>query len=71
MLSERGTPTPIAWTRLRPPASLMAQLDPAVLQAAVDRSELLEEYGTPVDRDSAYERLLARVAPAPEPEREP
>jgi hypothetical protein len=67
ILSETGTPTPVAWTRLRPPASLMAQLDPAVLQAAVQSSELLEEYGTPVDRDSAYERLLAKVAPAEPP----
>ncbi len=74
ILSESGTPTPVVWTRLRPPASLMAQLDPVLLQQAVDSSELLDDYGTPVDRDSAYERLLARVAPpeyqqqrAPEP----
>jgi DNA helicase HerA-like ATPase len=63
ILSETGTPTPVVWTRLRPPASLMAQLDPAVLQSAVQSSELLDDYGTPVDRESAYERLLARVAP--------
>ena len=66
VLSQEGVPTPVAWTRLRPPRSLMAQLDPAQQQAAVAASELLAEYGTPVDRDSAYERLLARVAP-PEP----
>ena len=63
ILSENGAPTPVAWTRLRPPASLMAQLDPAELQRRVADSELLDDYGTPVDRDSAYERLLARVAP--------
>jgi DNA helicase HerA-like ATPase len=28
ILSERGAPTPVAWTLLRPPASLMAPLDP-------------------------------------------
>ena len=66
VLSDNGAPTPVAWTRLRPPASLMAQLDPAQQQAMVAASELLDDYGTPVDRDSAYERLLARVAP-PEP----
>ena len=65
VLSENGTPTPVAWTRLRPPASLMAQLDPARQSALVAASELLAEYGTPVDRESAYERLLARVAPPP------
>ena len=63
VLSETGAPTPVAWTRLRPPASLMAQLDPAQQRAAVAGSPLLAEYGEPVDRDSAYERLLARVAP--------
>jgi hypothetical protein len=29
ILSENGAPTPVAWTRLRPPSSLMAQLAPA------------------------------------------
>ena len=31
----------------------------------VAASELLADYGTPVDRDPAYEKLLAKVAPAP------
>lgn len=65
VLSDNGAPTPVAWTRLRPPASLMAQLDPEQQQAMVAASKLLADYGTPVDRDSAYERLLAKVAPAP------
>ena len=35
-------------------------------------SALTAEYGTPVDRDSAYERLLAKVAPPDdEPARPP
>ena len=77
ILSENGAPTPVAWTRMRPPASLMAQLDPATQQQLVTASALQAEYGTPVDRDSAYERLLAKVAPpveqapAPEPQQEP
>ncbi len=29
VLRENGAPSPVAWTRLRPPRSLMAQLDPA------------------------------------------
>ena len=71
VLSDNGAPTPVAWTRLRPPASLMAQLDPDQQKAMVAASPLLAEYGTPVDRDSAYERLLAKVAPQqeePQPE---
>ncbi len=70
ILSENGAPTPVAWTRMRPPASLMAQLDPAAQQQLVTASPLQAEYGTPVDRDSAYEKLLAKVAPAAEQERQ-
>ncbi|WP_369133765.1 helicase HerA-like domain-containing protein [Modestobacter sp. I12A-02662] len=65
VLSERGAPTPVAWTLLRAPRSLMAPLDPAVLEAAVAGSPLRARYGQPVDRESAYERLAARLAPAP------
>src|SRR4051794_37004128 len=76
ILSENGAPTPVAWTRMRPPASLMAQLDPAQQQSIVNASSLQKEYGTPVDRESAYEKLLAKVAPpaaekAEEPGTEP
>jgi hypothetical protein len=70
ILSEKGAPTPVVWTRMRPPASLMAQLDPAQQQAIVTASPLQAEYGTPVDRDSAYEKLLAKVAPEPEQKQE-
>ena len=71
ILSERGTPTPVAWTLLRPPVSRMGPLEPAEQQAIVGGSSLMAEYGTAVDRDSAYERLLAKVAPEPEAEPEP
>src|SRR6185437_2864790 len=65
VLSERGSPTPVAWTRLRAPRSLMAQLDPAAQQQAVAGSPLQAKYGTAVDRESAYEKLAARLAAAP------
>ncbi len=71
ILSEKGAPTPIAWTRLRAPESLMAQLDPAVQKQMVAASSLLAEYGAVVDRESAYELLLAKVAPEPESEDAP
>jgi hypothetical protein len=48
----------------------MGPLEPAEQEAIVSASPLLAEYGTAVDRDSAYERLLAKVAPEPEPEPE-
>src|SRR5664280_1979442 len=71
ILSENGAPTPVAWTRLRPPSSLMAQLALAQQQAMVAASPLQAEDGTTVDRDSAYEILLTEVAPAPEEAPEP
>jgi DNA helicase HerA-like ATPase len=64
VLSDRGVPTPVAWTRLRAPRSLMAQLDPAVQQQAVAASPLQAKYGTAIDRESAYEKLAAKLAPA-------
>jgi DNA helicase HerA-like ATPase len=67
VLSERGAPTPVAWTVLRAPRSLMGPLEPAALQQAVTASPLQPRYGQPVDRESAYERLAARLAPPPAP----
>ncbi len=74
VLSERGAPTPVAWTMLRAPRSTMGQLDPAAQQQAVAGSPLQARYGAAVDRDSAYERLAARMtppAPAPAPAQAP
>jgi DNA helicase HerA-like ATPase len=67
VLSERGSPTPVAWTMLRAPRSLMGPVEPAVMADLVSASPLHAKYGRPVDRDSAYERLAARLAPAPTP----
>ncbi|WP_236831441.1 helicase HerA-like domain-containing protein [Blastococcus sp. KM273128] len=71
VLSDRGTPTPVAWTMLRAPRSLMAPIEPAAMAEAVRSSPLQAKYGQPVDRDSAYERLAARVSPSrPTPDAE-
>ena len=61
VMSERGAPTPVAWTRLRAPQSRMAPADAAVLTAAVESSPLTAKYAEEVDRESAYERLTARL----------
>ncbi len=86
VLSERGAPTPVAWTRMRAPQSLMAPIEASAMQAAVDGSPLNGRYAEAIDRESAYEILAARVqgagqegrvqevqegSPAPEPAREP
>ncbi|BBZ21443.1 helicase HerA-like domain-containing protein [Mycolicibacterium gadium] len=66
VLSEHGAPTPVAWTRMRAPRSLMDTVGPEAIAAASKASPLQAEYGQTIDRDSAYERLSARMAP-PEP----
>jgi DNA helicase HerA-like ATPase len=65
VLSESGAPTPVAWARMRAPRSLMAQIDPAAQQQAVTASPLQPKYGQPIDRESAYEKLAAKIAAAP------
>lgn len=67
VLSERGAPTPVAWTRLRAPRSLMDTIGTEAIKAAAQASPLQYKYGTTVDRESAYEMLATRLAP-PEPE---
>jgi len=62
VLSENGAPTPVAWTRLRAPQSLMGAADAAAMTAAVQGSPLHAKYAEPVDRESAYEKLAARLA---------
>jgi DNA helicase HerA-like ATPase len=65
VLSERGAPTPVAWTRLRAPVSLMAPAPDEALAAVVAASPLQSKYGEALDRESAYERLAAKLAPPP------
>ena len=64
VLSERGAPTPVAWTRLRAPQSLMAPAPADAVAAVVAASPLKAEYATALDRDSAFERLQAKLAPS-------
>jgi uncharacterized protein len=64
VLSPKGVPTPLAATRLVPPDSLMAALDPATFSARATGGILQAKYGTPVDRQSAHEMITARVQQA-------
>ncbi len=61
VLSDRGAPTPVAWTRLCAPRGLMDPAPDAVIEAAVTASPRSAQYGQVVDRESAYELLAARV----------
>jgi DNA helicase HerA-like ATPase len=66
VLSERGAPTPVAWTRMRVPRSLMGAIGTDAIAAAAKSSPLQAEYGQTIDRESAYEMLKAKYAPAQE-----
>ena len=71
ILSERGAPTPVAWTRLRPPQSLMAAIETEALDRAARDSSLWSKYAAEIDRESAREKLGARMAAAAEAAAEP
>ena len=64
VLSPRGVPTPLAATRLLAPDSLMAPVDAVTFQGLIATSPFATKYGATVDRDSAYERITARIAAA-------
>jgi DNA helicase HerA-like ATPase len=65
VLSERGAPTPVAWTLLRPPRSLMDTIGPDYIKAVAQSGPLFLKYGQTVDRESAYEMLAAQMEPPP------
>jgi len=62
VLSERGAPTPVAWTRMRAPQSLMDPSPTELIDAAVNASPLTPKYLTATERDSASEMLGKKVA---------
>jgi DNA helicase HerA-like ATPase len=64
VMSEKGAPTPVAWTRLRAPQGLMSPTPDPQIEAAVKASPLLAKYGTAIDRESAREILTAKMKAA-------
>src|SRR3954447_9260405 len=63
-LTPKGTPTPLAATRLLPPDSLMAPIDDVEFMGRVATSQLRAKYGQTVDRESAHEIITARLEAA-------
>ncbi|MEU5843856.1 helicase HerA-like domain-containing protein [Rhodococcus sp. NPDC047139] len=61
VLSESGAPTPVAWTRLRPPRSLMGTVGESAMRASAQANPLYGKYDRTIDRESAYEKLTASV----------
>ncbi|MFD9705288.1 helicase HerA-like domain-containing protein [Lentzea sp. NPDC059081] len=71
VLSEKGAPTPVAWTRLRAPRSLMDTIGNDAIKQAAATSDLHGKYAETIDRESAYEQLMAKVAPSQEEHQAP
>jgi DNA helicase HerA-like ATPase len=69
VMSERGAPTPVVWTRVRAPQGSMEPAPEGQIDAAVAGSALRAKYGERVDRESAYEILTAKMNAAEEAER--
>ena len=73
VMNPKGSPTPVAWTRLWAPETSMQPTDAAAMQQAVAASPLMAKYGQAIDRESAYEILTAKLeagAKAAEEERQ-
>jgi len=71
VLDERGAPTVVQKTTVRPPASRLGPLTPAERVAVMGASPVKGLYDEAVDRESAYEMLQKKVEPEPEPEPAP
>ncbi|MDB5451568.1 MAG: ATP-binding protein, partial [Caulobacteraceae bacterium] len=78
-LDEKGAPTMVAKTRIRPPLSRIGPVTPDERRQIMAASPVATAYTTPVNRESAFELLKARAvqtaatapAPAAAPRAEP
>ncbi len=61
VMDPDGAPTPVAWTRMRAPQSLMAPTPEGVLKPGIAVSALMMRYGVEIDRASAHEILARRL----------
>lgn len=61
-LSEKGTPLALAKTMLRAPMSRMDILTSSELKELIEGSKLADKYNEPIDRQSAFEMLEAKIS---------
>jgi uncharacterized protein len=62
-LSEKGTPTPVLWTMLEPPASRMGILSPDEMNQVASSSSIKDKYNQELDSVSAHEILEKKINP--------
>ncbi len=63
VLSEKGAPTPVAWTRMRVPRSLMAAIGTDAVTAAAKQSPLQAKYGQTVEQPSEAPAIASGAPP--------
>ena len=63
-LEEKGIPSVVQRTLIRPPSSRMGPISDSERQAAIQRSLVTGQYDKAVDRESAFEILQKRAAEA-------
>ena len=61
VLDQKGVPTMVERTLIRPPSSRMGPITPEERQKAIKNSPVYGQYETPEDRESAYEKLLKKA----------
>jgi DNA helicase HerA-like ATPase len=61
-LQEKGVPMPVERTMIAPPRSRIGAISPEERATVRGRSPLGTKYDTPVNRESAYERLTERAS---------
>jgi uncharacterized protein len=71
VLDPKGVPTPVATAQILGPSSSMTTIDDATYQRTIGASGIAAKYSTPVNRDSAHEMLLRKMAEAAEVEDAP
>ncbi|EFK95141.1 protein of unknown function, NPT hydrolase [sediment metagenome] len=64
VLNEKGIPTPLAHTLLRPPVSRMDILTESEIDSLVRSSSLVKKYNIDIDRESAFELLEQKISRA-------
>ena len=62
LLDAKGTPAPVERAFVVPPRSRLAPLSAEERAQVLQSSPLRGRYDTPIDRESAYEKLTARAA---------
>jgi len=61
VLDERGAPTPLVHTMIRPPQSRMDTISQQELDTLVSSSRLAAKYNSTIDRESAFELLTQKI----------